>query len=205
MCRRGKLLAQRQDTRRRGCDRWSIARARSGPARRSGARAAWPAGSRRPCAGDHADRAPRTRRGGRLLPKLNWCAPRSQGRTLSSPVVGASTSTPLNSPVRPPSTAPPPGPTCPLYIHGVPDQLGRLDPPFLEHTGGVAPDLIGFGRSGKAGNLDYSIDGLTDFVEMLLSKLEIDCVKLFLRRPRLGRADPDSRSHSATPSASSGW
>jgi pimeloyl-ACP methyl ester carboxylesterase len=65
----------------------------------------------------------------------------------------------------------------PLYIHGVPTSSDDWIP-FLERTGGIAPDLIGFGRSGKAGNLDYSIDGLTDFVEMLLSELEVDRVKL---------------------------
>jgi pimeloyl-ACP methyl ester carboxylesterase len=65
----------------------------------------------------------------------------------------------------------------PLYIHGVPTSSDDWIP-FLERAGGVAPDLIGFGRSGKAGNLDYSIDGLTDFVEMLLSELDIDRVKL---------------------------
>jgi pimeloyl-ACP methyl ester carboxylesterase len=65
----------------------------------------------------------------------------------------------------------------PLYIHGVPTSSDDWIP-FLERTGGVAPDLIGFGRSGKAGNLDYSIDALADFVEMLLSELDIDRVKL---------------------------
>jgi pimeloyl-ACP methyl ester carboxylesterase len=64
-----------------------------------------------------------------------------------------------------------------LYLHGVPmssdDWTG-----FLERTGGIAPDLPGFGRSGKAGNLDYSIGGQADFVQRLLDELGIDGVDL---------------------------
>ena len=51
----------------------------------------------------------------------------------------------------------------PLYLHGIPTSSDDFVP-FLERTGGVAPDLIGFGRSGKGGHLDYSIDGHADFV-----------------------------------------
>jgi pimeloyl-ACP methyl ester carboxylesterase len=73
-------------------------------------------------------------------------------------------------------TAPAPGiPT--LYVHGVPTSSDDWIS-FLERSGGIAPDLIGFGRSGKGGNLDYSIEGLTDFLERLLAHLEIDRVKL---------------------------
>jgi pimeloyl-ACP methyl ester carboxylesterase len=58
----------------------------------------------------------------------------------------------------------------PLYLH---DALTSSDDwvPFLERTGGLAPDLIGFGRSGKGGHLDYSPEGLTGFVKDLLSEL----------------------------------
>ena len=58
----------------------------------------------------------------------------------------------------------------PLYLH---DALTSSDDwlPFLERTGGLAPDLIGFGRSGKGGHLDYSPEGLTGFVKELLSEL----------------------------------
>ena len=65
----------------------------------------------------------------------------------------------------------------PLYLHGVPtssDDWSEL----LESTGGLAPDLLGFGRSGKGGHLDYSLTGLTNFVIGLLDELEIDRVKL---------------------------
>ena len=51
-----------------------------------------------------------------------------------------------------------------VYLH---DALSSSDDflPFLERSGGTAPDLIGFGRSGKGGHLDYSPGGLTDFLE----------------------------------------
>jgi pimeloyl-ACP methyl ester carboxylesterase len=65
----------------------------------------------------------------------------------------------------------------PLYLHGVPtcsdEWLG-----FLARTGGLAPDLPGFGRSGKAGNLDYTIDGYADFVERYLDHLGVAQVSL---------------------------
>ena len=61
----------------------------------------------------------------------------------------------------------------PLYLH---DALTGSDDwlPFLERTGGLAPDLIGFGRSGKGGHLDYSPEGLTGFVRRLLYELEAE-------------------------------
>jgi pimeloyl-ACP methyl ester carboxylesterase len=54
-----------------------------------------------------------------------------------------------------------------LYLHGIPtssDDFVEL----LERGGGVAPDLIGFGRSGKGGHLDYTVEGLADAVEPVL-------------------------------------
>ena len=66
---------------------------------------------------------------------------------------------------------PPRGGAAPvLYLHGVPTNSDDWLP-FLEHTGGVAPDLPGFGRSGKPAGFDYSIEGygryLREFVELL--------------------------------------
>jgi pimeloyl-ACP methyl ester carboxylesterase len=65
----------------------------------------------------------------------------------------------------------------PLYVHGVPtnsdDWLA-----FLARTGGLAPDLPGFGRSGKAGNLDYTIDGYADFIERYLDLVAVERVSL---------------------------
>jgi pimeloyl-ACP methyl ester carboxylesterase len=64
-----------------------------------------------------------------------------------------------------------------LYLHGVPTSADDWTP-FLERTGGIAPDLPGFGRSSKAGHLDYSIDGHASFVEQLLAELGVDRVKV---------------------------
>ena len=51
-----------------------------------------------------------------------------------------------------------------LYLHGVPTD-GDDWRPFLERTGGFAPDLVGFGRSSKRGDLDFTMEGLGRFVE----------------------------------------
>jgi pimeloyl-ACP methyl ester carboxylesterase len=64
-----------------------------------------------------------------------------------------------------------------LYLHGIPTSSDDwVD--FLARTGGVAPDLIGFGRSGKGGHLDYSLRGLADFVSRFLAHLDADEVQI---------------------------
>jgi pimeloyl-ACP methyl ester carboxylesterase len=64
-----------------------------------------------------------------------------------------------------------------LYLHGVPtnsdDWVG-----FLERTGGLAPDLPGFGRSGKGANLDYTIAGYADFLERFLDHVDVERVSM---------------------------
>jgi pimeloyl-ACP methyl ester carboxylesterase len=65
----------------------------------------------------------------------------------------------------------------PLYLHGIPTSSDDWIP-FLERAGGIAPDLIGFGRSSKGGHLDYSLDGLAAFVAELLDQLGIERVSL---------------------------
>ncbi|HEY2769041.1 MAG TPA: alpha/beta hydrolase [Solirubrobacteraceae bacterium] len=65
----------------------------------------------------------------------------------------------------------------PLYLHGIPTSSDDWTA-FLERTGGVAPDLIGFGRSGKGGHLDYSLDGYAQFIEQFLDYLRIDRVEV---------------------------
>jgi 4,5:9,10-diseco-3-hydroxy-5,9,17-trioxoandrosta-1(10),2-diene-4-oate hydrolase len=64
-----------------------------------------------------------------------------------------------------------------LYLHSVPtssdDWLTLLD-----LTGGLAPDLPGFGRTSKAGNLDYSLPAYALFVERFLDALEVPEVAL---------------------------
>jgi pimeloyl-ACP methyl ester carboxylesterase len=44
----------------------------------------------------------------------------------------------------------------------------------MARTGGIAPDLIGFGRSGKGGHLDYSLDGLADFLDRFLTHVGVN-------------------------------
>jgi pimeloyl-ACP methyl ester carboxylesterase len=51
-----------------------------------------------------------------------------------------------------------------LYLHGVPTAAWQWTP-FLEQTGGVAPDLPGYGRSAKPEDFDYSIDGYASWIE----------------------------------------
>jgi pimeloyl-ACP methyl ester carboxylesterase len=59
-----------------------------------------------------------------------------------------------------------------LYLHGIPTSSDDwLE--LLARTGGIAPDLIGFGRSAKGGHLDYSPAGLAGFVERLLDHLGV--------------------------------
>ncbi len=64
-----------------------------------------------------------------------------------------------------------------LYLHGAPTSSADWVP-FLERTGGIAPDLIGFGRSGKGAHLDFSPAGLTTFVERFLAELGVERIKL---------------------------
>jgi pimeloyl-ACP methyl ester carboxylesterase len=57
-----------------------------------------------------------------------------------------------------------------VYLHGVPN-TGDLFTPFLERTGGFAPDLPGFGRSAKPANFDYSIPGFDRFLEAFVDHI----------------------------------
>jgi pimeloyl-ACP methyl ester carboxylesterase len=60
-----------------------------------------------------------------------------------------------------------------LYVHGVPT-FGDDWLPFLDRTGGFAPDLPGFGRSGKPGDFDYSIDGYARFLDAFLDHVGVE-------------------------------
>lgn len=64
-----------------------------------------------------------------------------------------------------------------LYLHGIPTSSDDLVA-LLERTGGIAPDLPGFGRSGKGGHLDYSIAGHAAFLRQFLDVLGIDRFRL---------------------------
>jgi pimeloyl-ACP methyl ester carboxylesterase len=60
-----------------------------------------------------------------------------------------------------------------LYVHGSPNNSDDWIA-FLERTGGIAPDLPGFGRSGKPAHFDYSIEGYADALELFLAHLAVD-------------------------------
>jgi pimeloyl-ACP methyl ester carboxylesterase len=67
----------------------------------------------------------------------------------------------------------------PLYLHGVPTNSDDWLP-FLERTGGLAPDLPGFGRSGKPGSLEYTIGEYDRFIERFLRELGVERVQLVM-------------------------
>ena len=64
-----------------------------------------------------------------------------------------------------------------LYLHGVPTSSDQWLS-FLERTGGLAPDLPGFGRTGKRGDGDYSIEGYARFVDAFLELAGVERVRL---------------------------
>ena len=64
-----------------------------------------------------------------------------------------------------------------LYLHGVPTNSDDWLP-FLALGGGLAPDLPGFGRSGKPGNFDFTIEGYADFLEAYLDLVGVERVRL---------------------------
>ena len=68
-----------------------------------------------------------------------------------------------------------PAPT--LYLHGVPTDGGDWTP-FLERTGGIAPDLPGFGRSGKSAGFDYSILGYSAFLQAFVEHLGVERISM---------------------------
>lgn len=65
----------------------------------------------------------------------------------------------------------------PLYLHGVPSNSDEWVP-FLKRSGGLAPDLPGFGRSGKPGSLSYTIAEYDDFLERFLDFAAVTRVRL---------------------------
>jgi pimeloyl-ACP methyl ester carboxylesterase len=77
-------------------------------------------------------------------------------------------------------SAPSSGAAAPaLYLHGAPTNSDEWVP-FLQRTGGLAPDLPGFGRSGKPGYLKYTIDEYAGFIERFLDHLQVERVRLLV-------------------------
>ncbi len=65
----------------------------------------------------------------------------------------------------------------PLYVHGVPESSDEWLA-FVRRSGGLAPDLPGFGRSGKPGSLSYTIEEYADFLEAFLALTGVERVRL---------------------------
>jgi pimeloyl-ACP methyl ester carboxylesterase len=65
----------------------------------------------------------------------------------------------------------------PLYLHGVPTSSDDWIE-FLERSGGLAPDLLGFGQSSKAGYLSYTLASYVEFVDAFLAATDTGQVAL---------------------------
>ncbi|MBV9819854.1 MAG: alpha/beta hydrolase [Solirubrobacterales bacterium] len=73
----------------------------------------------------------------------------------------------------PAGETPPPA----LFVHSLPTSSADFGE-LLATAGGVAVDLPGFGRSGKGGHLDYSLDGHVAFLERFLEAAGLPRVAL---------------------------
>jgi pimeloyl-ACP methyl ester carboxylesterase len=67
----------------------------------------------------------------------------------------------------------PPGAEPAVYVHGVPN-TGPMWRAFIERTGGLAPDLPGFGESAKPNDFAYSIDGYSRWLSAFLADRGIE-------------------------------
>jgi len=77
-------------------------------------------------------------------------------------------------------SAPTPAGRAPvLYLHGVPESSDEWVE-LLRRTGGLAPDLPGFGRSGKPGSLTYTIDEYDRFVERFIAETGSERVRMLV-------------------------
>lgn len=66
-----------------------------------------------------------------------------------------------------------------LFLHGVPTHSHDWIP-FLERTGGIAPDLPGFGKSAKPAEFEYSIDGYARFLEAFVDHVGLERLSLVM-------------------------
>src|SRR6478672_5997384 len=58
-----------------------------------------------------------------------------------------------------------------VYLHGVPNS-GAMWRPFVDRTGGVAPDMPGFGTSPKPASGDYTMRGLARWASELTAGMD---------------------------------
>ncbi|HEX6388151.1 MAG TPA: alpha/beta fold hydrolase, partial [Solirubrobacteraceae bacterium] len=66
-----------------------------------------------------------------------------------------------------------------VYLHGVPTSSEDWRP-FLAQTGGFAPDLPGFGRAGKRGDLPCTMEFYDAWLERFLDQRGIDRFSLLV-------------------------
>ncbi len=66
-----------------------------------------------------------------------------------------------------------------LYVHGVPTSADDWTP-FLVLGGGIAPDLPGFGRSGKRADGAYTMEGCDRWLETFLDHLGVERFRLLV-------------------------
>lgn len=64
-----------------------------------------------------------------------------------------------------------------LYVHGVPTAGWDFEP-FLERTGGIAPDLPGFGASGKRADLEFTPEFYGRWIERFCQWRGLERVRL---------------------------
>jgi pimeloyl-ACP methyl ester carboxylesterase len=76
-------------------------------------------------------------------------------------------------------SAPHTGEAVPLYLHGVPTSSEDWVA-FLQLSGGLAPDLPGFGRSGKSGSRAYTIAEYDQFIERFLDERGVERVSMLV-------------------------
>jgi len=75
--------------------------------------------------------------------------------------------------------APPAGAAPVLYVHGVPTSSEDWRP-FLARTGGLAPDLPGFGRAGKRGDLPCTLEFYGAWLERFLNQQGVERFSLLV-------------------------
>ena len=156
--------------RRRGCGRWSTARARSAPARRPGRRAAPSRGSRTSRAGARAPRARGWLGVGARGSARGKYRPRADGPGHRAPRHAAA--------ISPCSGAAPRAASRPCSTCTACRRAPTTGSASSQRTGGLAPDLPGFGRSGKRGDGDFTMPGYDRFVEAFLDHAEVERVRL---------------------------
>lgn len=97
----------------------------------------------------------------------------------ATPTIAAQRTAPLSDLTVVYLEAPARTPVPVVYLHGVPTDADDWLP-FLALTGGIAPDLPGFGRSDKPPHFDYSIGGYARALAELVDHAGLDRFSLVM-------------------------